>query len=238
MGLGLQLKQLFITFTVCSLLIITGCSTPTVHLYGRYLTDEQVASVTQRLNEQWINVEVNQHQFPASIGRSAIIYSPFISEPQLINQLEQELTLLDWAIEQTSALKEWNHWFQKNSVGLFLVPDGVKPHSGTSVADMANLYQSEGCPLRLSLTLSSNGRYSFSEEVKSTNYSYGYHGDWRMRAYPYIEMRPDKGGRWLYFEAQQATSTDQVSALKLVHLVPMENYANLAGCQFTYGQRI
>lgn len=218
-------------------LIIAGCSSPTVHLYGRYLTEEQQLNVTNMLLQHSLKVSVNQHQFPASISDTTIVYSPFISDPETIPLLTTELATLNWQITRASALKEGNHWFQKDSIGLFLVPDGINPHAGTTMRDMANLYQGEHCQQLLTLHLALDGSYTFSKEVKSEGYSYGTSGKWRMRAYPFIEMRPENGGRWLYFEAKQESTRDQISQLNLMKLVPLEEYANLAGCQFVYGQR-
>ncbi|REL31855.1 hypothetical protein [Thalassotalea euphylliae] len=252
-------------------MVTAGCSTPTVHLYGRYLTEEQQTNVIQQLQsnlgDKSFNISVNQHQFPESINDTTIIYSPFISDPAIVHLLANELSNLDWQVTRTSALKEGNHWFQKNSIGVFLVPNRVNPHAGTLMRDMANLYRIEHnpsedapsehdhveyekgehgkseqpraarCETPLTLSLTLEGRYSFSEEVKTENYSYGTSGQWRMRAYPFIEMRPDTGGRWLYFEAQQESRHDQISQLHVTKLTPIEDYANLAGCQFVYGQR-
>ena len=244
-------KQMVVGLLV---MVTAGCSTPTVHLYGRYLTEEQQTKVIEQLQGNLegdaFNISVNQHQFPESINDTTIIYSPFVSDPEIVQLLASELSNLDWQVTRTSALKEGNHWFQKNSIGVFLVPKGVNPHAGTSMRDMANLYriefdksqdlqhdESDQCHSSLTLNLNINGRYAFSEEVKNENYSYGTNGQWRMRAYPFIEMRPDTGGRWLYFEAQRESRNDQISQLNVTTLTPVEDYANLAGCQFVYGQR-
>ncbi|WP_448212729.1 hypothetical protein [Colwellia sp. MEBiC06753] len=246
--------------------LLNGCSTTTVHLYGKYLTNEQQQQVITLLANEDVVVEVNHLDFPELIHSSAIIYSPFVANPNVVSNVKTALEP-NWPINYISALKEGHHWFQQDTLGLFLVPEGVNPHSGQNLADLSLRYLSkksfsenslsknglsesgysennlandnpdEHCQSQLSLDLQRDGRYQFSDEIKDQSYSFGRLGYWRIRAYPYIELKPKNNGRWLYFEVEQLTETDQLGEVKLVKLVPMESYPGLGNCQFIFGER-
>ncbi|MFD2167817.1 hypothetical protein ACFSJY_16305 [Thalassotalea euphylliae] len=219
------------------LLCVSACSSPTVHLYAKYLDDETEKQVVQQLEEQEFHVEVNRLNYPEMVNQSSIIYSPFVSQKDTVHALEAFMNSQHWTIGYVSALKEGNHWFQKDTIGLFLVPENVQPHSGKNMEDLALTYKSQHCASDINLSLARDGRYRFSKAVKNDKYSYGTQGHWRMRSYPYVELKPLNKGRWLYFEVAQSVSQDQLGEAKLYTLKPLEGYAGIEGCTFEYGER-
>ncbi|NMP31968.1 hypothetical protein HII17_10350 [Thalassotalea sp. M1531] len=226
---------------VCSLSVICfvgACSSPTVHIYGRYMSNEQTQSLVNQLVSRSIDVEINHHSFPQTINNTAIVYSPFVTKPEVVHQLEDILMAQHWPVSNVSALVEDNHWFQKNSIGVFIVPEGINPHAGTSIVDIANNYHSDNCSNDINLSLHRDGSYTFSREVKSYNYSYGTHGFWRIRSYPYIEMKPMNADRWLYFEVSKQKVNDRLGSALVYRLLPVEEYAAIRGCDFIFGERI
>jgi len=234
-----MIKQriILIILTVVAGMFLQGCSTPTVHLYAKYINEAEQKELVGYLEEKNFVVEINQLTFPEMINSSAIIYSPFLSDIEKVHELESVVSEKQWPINYVSALKEGNHWFKKNTIGLFIVPKEVNPHSGKNMQDLALKYQSKSCDSEVFLTLNREGSYEFSREVKDTKYNYGKFGHWRMRSFPYLELKPLNKDRWLYFEVKQTEIEDKLSLVNIYTLKPMENYSALHGCEFEYGKR-
>jgi hypothetical protein len=81
------------TFFIC--LFITACSSTKVHLYTHYLSDEQVAANSAKLEASHFEVQTNTLPFPQTVEESTLIYSPLIQDKSSIERLTQALAELD-----------------------------------------------------------------------------------------------------------------------------------------------
>jgi uncharacterized protein YceK len=222
---------------ILTFVLLSGCSTTTVHIYGKYLTEAQQKEIVSIVKEQGLQAEVNELNFPTSVSHSSIVYSPMMNDTKSIEALIPSLEQSGWPIISSSALFTENHWFKKDTIGLFIVPDGVTPHSGTSMAEIANNYSGINCNQDLNLVLTSNGQYFFkdinNEQVPEEFAS----GEWKIRSFPYIEMKANKGYWWFYFTVKKSETTDVVGKINLTTLEPVNDYSVLRGCQFQLGIR-
>ena len=105
---------------------LLACSSTQVHLYTRYLSDTEIEKISLKLDESNFKVVTNTHSFPEEIQQSTLLYSPFIKGEKTLDVLINSLSDMGWAISNVEALVSGNHWYSKNSVGLFLLPEGVK----------------------------------------------------------------------------------------------------------------
>ncbi len=216
---------------------LSGCSATNVHLYARYLSDAQKQEIVQILEKEQLNVSVNQLEFPKKVTETSLVYSPFILQRSTVPKIEMLMYNSEWPISRIEALVAGEHWFKKNSIGLFIVPEGVTPHDGKSNVDVANTYTSEHCSKSIDLILNLDGTYRFSEEIGNESYNFGQSGKWRMRTFPYVEMQPENKGRWLYFEVLKEAIQDKVSMVNTVTLQPLEPYEGFENCKFVFGER-
>ncbi|MGB0937135.1 MAG: hypothetical protein ACPGTQ_06735 [Colwellia sp.] len=74
-----------------------------------------------------------------------LLYSPFIQGDEPLERLTHSLSELGWTVPNVQALMAGNHWYSKDSVGLFLLPEGVKQGAKIAHQDLANDYESRNC---------------------------------------------------------------------------------------------
>lgn len=118
-------------------LFLIGCSTTKVHFYTRYLPAVDVTTITSALENANFTIVKNSHAFPENIEQSALFYSLFIQDNKSVSLLTKTLAEIGWPIQLTQGLVAGNHWYTKDSVGLYLLPDGVKT---------TNTQLTENCP--------------------------------------------------------------------------------------------
>lgn len=217
--------------------LLVGCSTTTVHIYGKYLSEAQQKEIVAIVKEQGLQAELNNLNFPSSVSHSSIVYSPMMNDTKSIEALIPSLEQSGWPILSSSALFTENHWFQKDTIGLFVVPDGVTPHSGESMVEIANTYKAVNCDQSLALVLKSNGQYYFMNEDDEKVLEEFANGEWKIRSFPYIEMKANKGYWWFYFTVKKNETTDVVGKIDLTTLEPVNDYSVFKGCQFQTGIR-
>lgn len=227
------LKLIIIAFFT----LLAGCSATTVHIYGKYLSETQQKEIIEIVKEQGLQAELNTLNFPASVRHSSIVYSPMMNDTKSIEALIPSLERSGWSILSSTALFTENHWFQKDTIGLFVVPEGVTPHLGESMAELADTYQGIQCNQPLALVLTSNGQYYFKDESDKKVLEAFATGEWKIRSFPYIEMKANKGYWWFYFTVKKSETTDVIGKIALTTLEPVNNYSVLKGCQFQSGIR-
>ncbi|OCQ23890.1 hypothetical protein A7985_08105 [Pseudoalteromonas luteoviolacea] len=71
---------------LCTLLF--GCThTTTVHVFGKYLTDEELNKLHIALNEQGLEVDTNNLDFPTSISQNTILHSLMLRDPSAVESV-------------------------------------------------------------------------------------------------------------------------------------------------------
>ncbi len=172
-----------------------------VHLYQRYLTDEQVQSLTTALEAKNYTVETNVLPFPEQMRSSSVVYSLVINMDRAVNDLLPILTEQGWLSVQVQPLFSGNHWFSKNSIGLFLVPDDTDV-SAPSYLDFADNYVAEQCDEKATLHLSVDKSYRMSYQNSKQDNPVVINGAWVMQHYPYITLTPTDSNRSFHYEGK------------------------------------
>ena len=109
-------------------LIVSGCaSPPTVYLYGKYLEPSKVQALSEQLTDQGLNVEVNDFDFPTSVSTNTLLYSLLLQSPEAIDNTTSIAEHAGYSINRVQSLTQGNHWYTKNSLALFVFPDGNRP---------------------------------------------------------------------------------------------------------------
>ena len=105
---------------------LMACSATKVHLYTRYLSAQETEGITKNLEGIGFDVIANTLVFPNEIQQSTLLYSPFVEGEDSLNVLIDTLDKMGWVIANVQPLFAGNHYYTKNSVGLLLLPDGVR----------------------------------------------------------------------------------------------------------------
>lgn len=217
---------------------LVACSSTEVHLYTRYLSDTEIEKISSKLDESNFKVVPNTLSFPENIYQSTLIYSPFIKGEKTLDSLIKSLIEVGWSIPSVEALVSGNHWYSKESVGLFLLPEGVKQKDKIPNQDLANDYESRNCDTIVSIRLNKNSTYQLSFTNKTNERTDHLKGNWKIRSYPYIELTSFNERWWFYFEIEQKVESDKVSKIDIIELKPVESYSLFPNCSFVNGVRI
>ena len=237
------MKKIIITYliTLAFIFVVSGCAShPTVYLYGKYLEPSKVQALSEQLTNQGLNVEVNDFDFPTSVSTNTLLYSLLLQSPEAIDNTTNIAENAGYSVNSIQSLTQGNHWYTKNSLALFVFPDGNRP-SGTLLAqDLIHRYIAKGCGNGQRLTLHKDGAYTLSLQTPTSLENAK--GKWKFRQFPYLELQePNSPYANYYFEISRVESEDKVSKLDLTHLHLLNaNSANplASECVFTYGVRI
>jgi len=227
-----------VIFNVLICFIVIGCSSSKVHLYSRYLSDTEIKTVSEEVKKLGFDVVTNTLPFPDEISHSTLVYSPFLTEDKNIDRLVNKLSQLNFSITNTDFLVTGNHWFKKNSVGLFLLPEGFKQNDSIPSQDLANEYEARGCDIPVKIKLYQDNTYQLIFATKSSDRIDHLSGVWKLRSYPYLELTSLNERWWFYFEIEQKMEVDNVSEIEIIQLNPIDKYDFISNCSFAYGQRI
>ena len=237
------MKKIIITYliTVAFTLVISGCAShPTVYLYGKYLEQSKVQALSEQLTDQGLDVEVNDFDFPTSVSTNTLLYSLLLQSPEAIDNTISIAENAGYSINSVQSLTQGNHWYTKNSLALFVFPDGNRPHGTLLAQDLIHSYIANGCGNGERLTLYKDGTYTLTLQTPTS--SEDVKGKWKYRQFPYLELQePNSPYANYYFEISRVESEDKVSKLDLTHLHLLNaNSTNplASECVFTYGVRI
>lgn len=235
-----------ITYISCCLFLM-ACSSTKVHLYGKYLSEEQIEQITLALKDDF-DIEVNQLSIPQKVQVSSLIYSPLYPDKSNLELLTSRLLTLGFDIENISPLVIDNYWYTGNDIGVMLLPsvsaDNSRSRVGVRTEDLANTYQAQHCAFKHKIIIGSDYRYHIELVNDSTEHvQRKLSGSWRVRQFPYLEFKPDKSAGqehepWFYFEISKAKEVDMVSAIELIKLKPVQHYPLLNNCHFAFGLRM
>ncbi|PKI16024.1 hypothetical protein [Colwellia sp. 12G3] len=227
----------FLSVVILSLFLV-ACSSTEVRLYTRYLSDTDIKKISSKLDEANFTVITNTLSFPETIDQSTLLYSPFINGEKTLDILINSLSDIGWFIPNVEALVSGNHWYSKDSVGLFLLPEGVKQKDKVASQDLANDYESLHCDTVVNLLLNKDNSYQLSFANKTNDRTDHLKGSWKIRSYPYIELTSFNERWWFYFEIEQKIQSDKVSEINIIELKPVDSYSFFPNCSFVNGVRI
>lgn len=221
------------------LLFLSACSSTKVHVNERYLSQAQREQVRQILETSGYEVESNVFRFPSSISQSTLLYSPMISDKQAVNNVLALLAENNWHVPGVRPLVSGKHWFTRDSVGLYLLPEEVNPHNRSAIQDLANTYEARHCETQARIVLHEDQQFEIILDNPPADLDHRLmKGKWRMPNYPVIELVPgDDLWPW-YFELSQSTESDQVSSIEITELSPLDKYKLFPGCKFAFGNRV
>ncbi|GGO67806.1 hypothetical protein [Bowmanella pacifica] len=219
-------------------LTLSGCAKTHVHLYGRYLQPEQIKNVSEALEAEGYQVKVNQFAFPRDIQQSSLIYSLMLRDVSKLDTVLGVATEQGWYVNNISALVKGNHWYTKDSMGLFLLPDGVDPTDPTAPENLSFLYQSVGCDKAPSLQLFSDNTFRI-QPVAEVPFEDDWHqGSWELKESVYLTLTPKADKTWSYYlQLERRTEQDQLGKAEVIQLTPMRSYLMFGTCNFEYGVR-
>lgn len=230
--LGMIKKQLLLW---CFLAMLIGCSTPTVHLNSRYLSESKRTNLVYALKQQGFDVQINQHTFPTGITTNTLIYSPWLRQyEKTLQRLQHTLESQGWSLNQHQLLVAENHWYTADNLGLFLVPHGVDIGAGQTVPDIAVTYQTEDCISQSQLRLESNSTLYF--ESSNTDFS-PFKAKWELVNYPYIRLIQDELYLSFYYQIEQTVVSDQLGKVRVIRLHPISDSELIPDCVMVYGVR-
>ncbi|WP_085297712.1 hypothetical protein [Cognaticolwellia mytili] len=219
-------------------IFLSGCSTTKVYLYKRYLSDDDVLLITQKLEEMDYEVENNTLAFPDEIQNSTILYSPFIEGKGSLDHFISVIAKLGWSDADVQPLFKGNHWYSKNSIGLFLIPEGVEQSDKVLSQDLVNQYTSDKCDHSAKLRLNRDNTYQISYKNDPNNKTEHKMGKWELTGYPYIQLTSSNGDWTFYLEIHNNIITDLIGRVELLELKPLSSHHVYPSCNFVYGVRM
>jgi hypothetical protein len=204
------------------------------------LSDAEIKILTDNIIKLGFDVEQNTLSFPDSVNQSTLVYSPLSNDHDKLDRLMTILSEINWPISNTELMVSGTHWFSKDSVGIFLLPEGINKSEKVIAQDLVNEYTSSDCDKSVNITLYDDRTYQiiFSAPLNNASENTEYlTGTWAMRSYPYIDLTSLDGYRWSFFEIEQKTTTDKISEIEKIILTPLDRYRSIEGCRFTHGLR-
>ena len=236
------------------LLLLPGCSSkPTVYVYAKYLNENERNELTKNLTKEGLDVKSNKFDFPSTITSNTVLYSLLLQEPDAIDKTSEVANIMGFPVSSVQMLTQGNHWYTKNSLALFLLPEGGRPDGTLLSQDLAHQYQTDSCSESTVLTLNPNGTFELilgdnntsAKQNNSNSSSRAFmktSGQWKLRQFPYLELQ-EYGASYanFYFEISQSKETDQISEIHFINLTTINVNSTTPlplTCVFTYGERI
>lgn len=219
--------------TLFIVLLITSCSnSPTIHLNKLYIDENLAQTIKKSLENKGFQVEVNSLAFPDDINSTSIVYSPFVQGSQALDKVMSALEVLGYELTSINPLFASNHWYTKNTLGLFIVPQGVSPNSGRNIVDLAHHYKSENCAVAAEMELKANGIFKYKENGKEA-----LKGTWSITGFPYILLEKEVPYLNYYYEVEKVVARDQLGEITITRLKPLNNHNVIKKCKLVNGIR-
>lgn len=219
--------------------ILVGCSSrPDVHLYARYMDKQQEEIISSKIEEAGFNIKLNSLRFPTEISDSTIIYSPLILDSSNVDILVETIKSLGIEVNSVIPFVSGNHWYKKNSLAVFIVPNDGSLDDTVMREDLTNIWSANECEIAIVLTLNEDGKYKLTGDKLEGFDPLLTSGTWLYRQFPYIELRPHKGESWYsYYEISRYQEEDQISKIDMLNLKPLESHQIAGDCNFEFGSR-
>lgn len=219
-------------------LLLFACTSTKVHLYTRYLSEQEISIISKKLTKANFEVVPNTFVFPDDIQQSTLLYSPLVKDQDSVNVLLDSLHGLGWVIPTVQPLFAGNHSYTKNSIGLFILPEGGKDNAKLALPDLVHEYQSKKCDVSVKLRLNRNNTYQLFYADESQVHPAHVNGSWEVTGYPYLQLMSANKIWSFYFEIQKQSEVDQISKVDIIKLKAMNTHHIFPNCSFYYGLRI
>ncbi|BDX06841.1 hypothetical protein [Planctobacterium marinum] len=229
---ALSVLVIAITLSACA-------GKPTVHVYGKYLSQEKVAVLQKQFEEQGFKAQVNSLDTPVSITENTVLYSLLLKDADTLERAVKVASESGFKVNLVQPMVKGNHWYTKNSLAMILFPQEQGHNGHIFQQDLVHQYQVNSCDVPLTLHLKEDFSYLIAGKEWSDEQKPLITGNWLYRQYPYIELRGfDAEHSHMYFEISRRMEQDQISRLQMQTLTPLEPYELISGCSFEVGQRI
>lgn len=202
------------------------------------MSAEETKIIIKKLKGNGFEVIANTLIFPDEIQQSTLLHSPFVQTENGVDILISALNDIGWIIPIVQPLFMSNHFYTKDSIGLFLLPDGLGQSDKVAEQDLVNVYQSNQCTPTITLHLKTDASYQIIHAKKNSKQAVVLKGKWKITSYPYLELTSESEDWSFYFEIQQKIETDVVGEIKLVVLKPVDTHYAFPSCSFVYGLRL
>ncbi|TDP28964.1 hypothetical protein DEU29_11939 [Idiomarina aquatica] len=223
----MSVKWIFLLIT----LLLSACSSaPSIYLNERYLTETDIKPVRTMLSEQGFSVEVVDIPFPNNVNASTLMYSPLLSAEKTLDTVLKTLEQEGYSSVTVIPLKQGNHLYKQNSVGLYLLPPGIKSLAASD-QNYAHQYHSESCPSEPSLTLKRDKTFIYESKDNQLV------GRWEVPDMPYLRLYSKQPYINFYYRISNETRSDKLGDVDIVTLTPMSDSSDIAACRMVYGVR-
>lgn len=229
-----MLRQVCILVWIC---MLAGCASKTsVHLYAKYMSEQEQQHLRQALEHNGFNVSVNTLGFPASVEATTLLYSLLLKDSQDIDSVTGIAASQGISVTHIRSLTEGNHWYTKNSLALFVLPDDYR---GILKPDLLHTFITDKCSQTLSLALHSNGTFTIKQTGEPVSgQTANRQGSWHYRQPPYLELRFANGRDFSYYQIHKRSESDIVSAMQVIRLIPLQGIRQASQCELMYAERI
>ncbi|AEE24104.1 putative lipoprotein [Glaciecola sp. 4H-3-7+YE-5] len=224
---------------------LSGCGHTQVHLYAKYLSASEVNRISEQLKKDDFDVDVNQLTFPISIRRNSLVYSLMLPEQSELTRLTQSTAKLGYSVESEVPLFSNNHSFTRDSIGLFLIPEGLDVAALMSYEGLVGRYYSKACDVEVQLLLNLDKTYTLVRALQENSDANTFDnkqetllsGFWKVTQYPYVQLSGPKSHPWVAsFEAQVQDEIEFGVAVENTYLKPLNDYERFHLCQFYKGR--
>lgn len=214
-------------------LLLTACTSKTnVHLYAKYLTQEQTNEIVQTIDESIYLVKVNQQEFPADINDNAIVYAPSANSKERLSSLIEVLSASGYSVSNASLLMANNHSFTANNVGVFVVPKGtvvtrLQDQNFEFKLPTINEYGGIDCPHATVLYLKGSNEFVLEvnewSNAKEDYIQQFFEGRWELTKDSVLELYGDQWNRPITFERKLFERKEIDGSSKGIKFVPLLN---------------
>jgi hypothetical protein len=228
-------SKMYRKIIITILVFLAGCTNTKVHLYTKYLSEEDRVKVTKELERNDFTVIENALSIPESINESTVIYAPFSVNMDHVNVALETLSKLGWTGIQSENFVKGNHWYKKNNFGLILIPEGLIKGELQLNEELSQRYVGTGCEAHVEIELHSNNIYTV--KYKDGSKVMTKKGSWKVTTYPYLELSVADGLMPMYFQAVKSTEQDIIGKVNIVEIAPLQSYQIFSNCKFRHGVR-
>jgi len=218
--------------------ILTGCASPTaVHIYGKYLENEDRNQLQEKLLALGYDVQINELDVPVDVQNNSVLYSLMLKDNKAVEQITDVAQQSGFKVTSHLPLTRSNHWYTKDSVALILFPESASSERFYA-QDLQVTFKSSGCEQNYTMEFNADGSYQLSGYDWSEEEQRYLSGNWFYRQYPYVELKFKEGGHsHTYFEIKTSNEQDQISKIDYIRLTSLNPSMFLFDCVLENGQR-
>ena len=214
------------------ILSVTACSSaPKVHVFGKYLSDEQKSAIEKSFVDNEYEVTFNQLSFPKGISQNTVVYNAEPGSKSHTRNIIKLVESLGFPVEATNLILADSHSFTVGNLGLYLVPEGshdLLQKNQSFDLELLNEYGAVNCLYSATLSLEKFGMFSIEvEKWDKTKQDYivdNVKGEWQLMNSDYLKLTSESLINDLYFTKKKEQVEIGGRNMKVVKFVPMNGY--------------